>query len=586
MGFLDRLSQRLGYEVLPAEEAGDLRESVTRIRSLEDNVRHFAETVIDHFASEPGGSQDDNQDSRASWARQSRRAFMEDPLAGAEADHYANFALGRGPSKPQARDKRVQAVIDAAWEDPANIDKLVGFEAMRAISNELRATANVFPVAFTGNGRVRVGFLEADRVKTIVADDEDRLRPLWYVVEGTKRKWSFTEDRWVEEPVAADGKPEVRYFPHWRNVEEAIRERKDRGEDPLPMPPKEKMGEGLVYHARVNRLLEQQFGVPLWRRTLRFYTAMNRFTESRVAMAQASTQFIAKKVMKGGPQQVMRAANGMLAQTSELGTGRAPVGEGGQRPPVRPASTFLENESMRLEAMNLNSGASAAVQDAQIIRAAAVAPSGFGPHYFGDTGSANLATAASLELPALMAVSAWQETLEQLLRWFTAIAIQEAVQAGVLGGRKTEEGQRELRELRLMEETDRAEAERRTGADLSYSMSLPFPGRKNLPEVVQVFTQAMTVIPGAAGNEPLAKAAINFLMTHAFGADDAAGLTEDIVKRLMEQAAEAQAQAEAISTPVDDTDEETPTPDPNARQNGGNGSQKDKEPSSNTDGST
>jgi hypothetical protein len=600
VGFVERglaLLEDRGYAVMPADEAGSLREGVQRIRSLEDNVRHFAETVIDHFASSPLTS-DASPESRESWNRQSRRAFMEDPLAGAEADHYANFALQRGVKTPQARDKRVQAVIDAAWEDPANVDKLVGFEALRAISNELRATANVFPVAFVGGGRVRVSFLEADRVREVVTDDEDRHRPLFYVVEGRKRKWDYETDTWQDVPQNEDGtgKREVRYFRHWRNVDEAIREREDRGEDALEMPPAEKLGEGLVYHARVNRLLEQQFGVPLWRRTLRFYTAMNRFTESRVAMAQASTQFIAKRVMKGGPAQVMRAANGVLAQTSELGTGRANVGENGQPPasgragsaPVRPGSTFLENESHRLEAMQLNSGAAAAVQDAQIIRAAAVAPSGFGPHYFGDTGSANLATASSLELPALMAVGAWQETLEQILRWFTDLAIQEAVKAGALGGRKTKDGERPLSELCLWEEADKAEAERRTGADLSYSIALPFPGRRNLPDVVQVFTQLMTVVPGAAANEPLAKAALSFLFEHGLGVDDVAGLTEQVTERLSEQAAEAQAQSQAISDP-----NQPPVVDPAADASGGaqaGGKRPDggtkAEPNSQTDGST
>jgi hypothetical protein len=93
----------------------------------------------------------------------------------------------------------VQKVIDEAWSDAKNEEKLTGFIAQRKLSNELLTAGELFITLYTANGRVRVGKLDADTVVDIVPDPEDEERPLWYLA---------TDDRQVRVGLRA-GSPKV-----------------------------------------------------------------------------------------------------------------------------------------------------------------------------------------------------------------------------------------------------------------------------------------------------------------------------------------------------------------------------------------
>lgn len=521
-----------------------MTERLDQLEAFADEAKDLAYHSLDYFSGRP---QELRPEARNRLSQRSRIALMQDPLAGAEADLLSNFALGRGVAVPDAEDEEVQKVIDEAWEDAVNVEKLTGFEAQRHRSNELLTQAQLYPTAYISEaGRVRLGFLDADTVLYIIADPEDEERPLYYASRKRRVEWDFENDRVrMTDEMRTDGKPRVIYWPHWRHVEDYLTEAKDSGETPQ-VPPKEKLGEGLVYHVRINRIGRTQFGTPPWARTLRFFTAMNTLTEAHVAMAEAASTFIAKRVMKGGPEGITRAANNILAQTGEIGAtrfgeGRMPPDLASGMPAPPPGSFWLENEAHKLEALNLGSGAAQAATTAQIVRAPVAASSGFGQHYLGDAGNANLATATSLELPTLMTVQAWQETLRQMLKWFTDLVIQEAVRAGRLGGyastlsESLEEGVPEylaaktLKELRLTEADEFREAERRTGRSLGYTLSMPYPGRRNLPDVTSTFQIAIQTIDPDGVNIPFRRAMLNFLATHGLQLDDPTGFVDEVL---------------------------------------------------------
>ena len=575
MGLLGTLSSRLveetttrlGVDIVPRGRLEELTEMQYRLEQFEDEASELAYHALDYFAGKP---QDLLPEYRNRLAQRSRIALIQDPLAGAEADLLANFAYGRGIGIPDAEDDEVQKIINEAWQDPVNVEKLTGFEALRHRSNELITQANLYPAAYVKNGRVRVGFLDADTVTHIICDPEDEERPLWYVARKRRVDWDFNHDRTKTfDELKQDGRPKVIYFPHWQNVEDYQQE-----EPNAEKPPADKTGDGLVYHVRINRIGRTQFGTPPWARTLRFYTAMNSLTEAHVAMAQAASTFIAKRNIQGGPDQITRSANAVLTQTGELGAARFGAGDmpadiarraGIQAPPA-PGSFWMENQSSKLEALSLNSGASQAAQTAQIVRAPISAASSFGQHYLGDAGNANLATATSLELPTLMAVQAWQETTRQMLKWFTDVVIQEAVRAGRLGGRMSRVSAQEVKDvleefgdtplslaeatdlafdrlplatqivrqkplsaLRIQEAEDREEMERRTGRALGYTLSVPYPGRRNLPDVVTTVATTLTTIDPEGVNIPLRRAMLNFLATHGMNLDDPTGFVDEVL---------------------------------------------------------
>jgi hypothetical protein len=562
MGILDRardrvtglLEENLGYTILDADEASTLRESYSAYADLRADANDLAFHALQYWTGRP---QELRPERRARLAQKARVAWMEDPVAGTEAEHYANFALGRGVNKPRAKNAAVQKVIDRGWDDPINKQKLTSLDALRAISNELKTGANVYAVAYTGNGRVRIGFLEADSVTDIVTHDDDRQLPLYYCARTYERRWDFATDQELFQP---SQNPVVTYFPHWCNPDILKAEAKRNGTRAPQEPPKEKLGPGRVYHLRINRLMEAQFGTPPWARQLRFFSALNRLMEARVAMAQAASSIIAKRVVKGTPNDVMKAAQSVLQQTGEIGAARGQAVQAmtGMRPPLRPASIMAENESHRLESVNLNSGASQAEGDTRMIRGSATAPSAMGQHYFGAGDSANLSTAVTQELPALMATGAYQEVFEQLLRWFTDLLIEEAVRAGELGGavRAEDDGGPALSELRLSEAADREIAKKRTRKDLSYSFEMPYPGRRNLPEVTSAFSTIMSQLSPIGENEVLTEAMLQFVFTHGLQLEEASELAtavsnrqQELLKSQQEKQQEQQQQAE--TTPDD-----------------------------------
>lgn len=541
MTFLDSLRERAetatGLAFRPVEEVARLEEVASQYDALSNEAEELAIHVMDYVSGRP---QEVQADRRRALSQKSRVAIIRDPLAGAEANLRANFAFGSGIPKPQAADEEVQKIIDEAWDDPVNKRKLTGFEAQRHRSNEMLAAANLFPVAFRKNGRVRIGFHDADLVTDVVTAEEDDETPLWYVVRRKRSKWDFEMHTQVPLPdTQYDGLEQVWYVKHWRNVDDAEKDAADWGTEKPPKPPESKVLDGDMEHFRINRVGRTQFGVPPMARTLRFYSAMNQLTEAQVAMRQAAATIVAKRTRRGGPKDLMKAAGTIMGRSGELASARfgaSPRNAGpGTDPPYAaappPAGSFwMENEGDNLQAVNLSSGSSQAAQDAQIVRAPIAAAVGFGQHYLGDPGSTNLATASTLELPTQMEVSAWQETFEQLLRWFVDLALEEAVRAGRLGGMAGVDSDggdaRPLNELRI--EEDRAEMERRTDLDLSYSLEMPYPGRRNLTDVTQTVSAVMAAYDPGMRNNEMRRGFLDFLLRHGLQVEDPARLVDEM----------------------------------------------------------
>ena len=564
MGWGDRLreaaEERLGWSLVERDRLTDLSDRSERFAALRESASELAELALDRLERARGGRPGElSREKHKRYAEQSRVALLRDPLAASEANLLANFAFGRGISLPAAEDPVVGKVIEEAWTDANNASKLTSFEAQRYRSNQLLTDGNLFAVAFRSRGRIRLAFLDSDEVADIVCDPDDDERPLWYVVRRKRTVWDFENDQ----PKVATGaenaglKETVRYYRHWRNVDDALAERRGEapGDDvpPLELPPDEKLAEGEVFHLRVNRIGRSQFGAPPWARSLRFFSAMNTLTESHVAMAQAASMFVAKKVQRGSPDQIARSAMSVLNQTAEIGMakfGDAPTPGRGALPPD-PGSILVENESSRMEPVALQSGSAQAQQTAQIVRAPIAAASGFGQHYMGDASSANLATATSLELPTLMTVQAWQQTMLDLLRWFTDLVVEDAVKAGRIPpkaaqpeadpqdeddplepvGERDELAEYEAPEkparlMHLSESGDAIEFERRLNRKLGYTLNAPYPGRRNLPDVTALVTQVAQTFDQGGTNIPLRRGLLHFLADAGMNLDDPAGWVE------------------------------------------------------------
>lgn len=508
-------------------------------------------TVLDHFS---GTSQDVTADTRRSWARKSRFAWMNDPMAGAAVDLLNDFVFGRGVPKPIAKDEGVQEVIDEFWDDPDNQRVLTSYDAQIALGTDLTLQSNVFLLLFDEgeDGKIKLGVLNHDEVEQAVPDPSFRQRVLWYMAKHRRVEWDFVNDR-VKLDVNNAVKTETRYYRHWQlDVEE-------EGERDLPKPPQSKVGEGKVYHVRVNRTSEMVFGVPVMQRTLRWMSAYNEFMSSRVNMVKAAAAFFMKRKVRGTPNQLTKLATRALSRTGDLATG---LPDGVQAPP-RSGSILNENEDVTHESFKIDSGAAQAAQDALMLRAQVSAATRFPQHYLGDAGSANLATATAMELPVLKAVESRQEVWEQVFRWAVDRVVERAVDTGRLATdlspNELQEARRLLREApekyawtvnadgklslgrvsRYYDKTrrqyrlklivpdviheaheDAGVDEVETQRDLSYEFAMPNPLRRQAPDVVNsAATVARTFDPNNTNME-LSRILLGIVLGEAFEVND------------------------------------------------------------------
>lgn len=528
-GLLRRVAEaaakRTGAEVVESERLDLLEAEAIERRTLRKELDLLAWQSLDYLG---GNEQDLQAVQRRKLVQQGRVAWQQDPQLGAAVDLMNDFALGRGVPTPQARDSKVQAIIDDAWNDPDNQLILTSYPAQMALGTDLSLQSNLFVLLFTGqDGRVKLGMLDHDSVENVVRDPENRRKVIYYVSRRKHIKWDYENDIPAYDSDLDRLRGErVLYYQHWSNEPTGSQK-----------APDSKIGKGRVYHIAINRTGEMAFGHPTVHRVLRWTNAFNSLMEARVDAAKAAAAFVMKRKVKGTPNQVQKLATQILSKRGELGRSVDTAGEDYLIGP-RSASIITENEQVEHESFKLDSGSAGANIDGQMIRSQISAATHFPQHYLGDIGSANLATATSMELPVLKAVESRQEVFEGLFRWFIDRVIEEAIKSGRLSEELTDEEWAKQQAEQEQEGTDEAppvpsgveqigadseapvvqeaeamelggpEMERQEEEgedrrrDLSYDLSLPNPLRRMMGELVNaVSTIARTFDPNGTNIE-------------------------------------------------------------------------------------
>jgi hypothetical protein len=476
-----------------------LQEAVADRRLVERDAEMLAWHVLNGSPSTTGELEPRD---RLRLVKAATEVWQKDPQAGAAIDLLNDFVFGRGVPRPRAKDSDVQKILDETWDDPDNKLILTSFDKLVEKGTDLQIQCNVFFLIFEGDdGKVKLGLLDHDRVKHVVRSEENRLRILYYAVEEAKYRYDFNEDR--EIPVTELGKPKIMYYEHFRNVDDEI------AEGGMPkMPPRERTGDGRVYQLVCNKKSEMAFGQPTMRRLMRWFSAYNEFMTSRVDVVKAAAAFIMKRRVKGGEAAVQRIAAQRLNQASELATEEW-IGHAG--PP--PASILNENEAVVHEALNLQTNAGNALQDGQMLRSQVSAGTHFPQHYLGDAGSANLATATSMELPVLKHVEATQEIWEALFRALADRAIDVAIRTGRLEERRPAEelpqpptSEPPPQDLNAVQaHPTQVQDEQDTKRDLSYEFSLPSPLKRLLGDTINAMSNMVKTLDPNGTNLELSK---------------------------------------------------------------------------------
>ena len=526
---LDKLQEVTGQTLVPAERLQLLEQAATRLGQTERELDLMGWHVLDYFSGQP---QELTHQTRRKWAQKSRYAWMNDPMAGAAVDLMNDFTFGRGVPKPSAKDEEVQNVLDEFWDDPDNQLVLTSYQAQVQLGTDLTLQSNLFLLMFEGDdGKVKLGLLNHDDVFDAVRDPDNRLRVLYYVAKKRKQEWDFDHDAPKLDLTSVQEQTKSYYYDHWQNVEQAQEERRS-----IPKPPKGKRGEGRVYHIVINKGMEQVFGVPTMQRTLRWFGAYNDFMKSRVDMTKAAAAFIMQRKIKGTESQLTKMASRALTRRSDL-AGSLYEGQDAVAAPVAPGSMANVNENASLEPLKLSSGGGEAATDAEMLRAQVSAATRFPQHYYGDAGSANLATATAMELPVLKAVEARQEVFEGAIRWALDRVIENAVDTGHLDPNvqtepeATPESEQppEQPSLSLVQAHEgKAADEATTERDLSYEFGMPSPLRRMMTDLVAACAQIAQVFDPNNTNIELSRV----LLTIALGEGLEVQEPGDVVERV------------------------------------------------------
>lgn len=420
---LDRLEETVGWTFVDSEHLRVTEAVAAEATHLASDLEEIGYTAMDFLSGRPN---EPSATSRRRWAKQARVVWQADPQAGAAVELLNEFTFGRGIPRPRAKDKEVQKVIDEFWDDPQNQRVLTSFGAQMRFGNSLSIQSNVWFLVFDegDDGRVRCSYLNHDLVETYVVDPENRQRVLYFLARKSRDVWDYQADK--PKPVDPGQQPKLWYYEVWGAIDEALEERgakrslregewlveadregtvvartrgggwlveaDDDGDGKLELAPKDKRGEGKVYHVVENTDMEQVLGVPRMRRTLRWYASYNKYMAARVDMMMAAAAFVMRRKVKGTPAALERlAAKGMRA-SSDL---RATISSASTQATLgpTPASILQENQNVEHEPFNIDTRAGNAQQDAQMLRAQVSAGDRFPQHYLGDVGSANLATA-------------------------------------------------------------------------------------------------------------------------------------------------------------------------------------------------
>lgn len=554
MGLADRpgfrrlqevVERRTGLAVVPEERVSYLEEAATELSATRKELDLLGWTVQDYFSGRP---QEMDTAKRRNLAQKARVVWTDDPQAGAAVALLNDFVFGRGVPRPRAADDEVQKVIDEAWDDPDNQLILTSFEAQVLLGTDLQLQANLFLLMFDDgdDGKVKLSVLDHDSVENAVQDSSQRRRVLYYLAKEKKVEWDFDKDR-PKQDLGGYNRAKARYYEHWRNVKDV-----EAANGTVPQIPEGKLGEGRVYHIAINRTGEMVFGIPEMKRTLRWFSAYNEFLKSRVDMAQAAAAFVMKRKVKGTPGQVARLAAKAVSRESILsgntGVGDAPPQEPGQRG----GRIVTENENVSHESLKLDTGASNAQMDGELLQGVLASATRFPRWYYGgDAGS--LAGATAVELPVLKAVEARQEIFEAMFRWFIDRVIEKAVEDGKLDQYLPDEGEigsglpegGEANVYRPQEAHADAQAdEERTERDLSYEFSMPSPTRRMMGDLASVIANSARTFDPNNTNIELSRILLTILLGEALEVEDPAKAVERIFPEGYQDPAIAAAQAQ------------------------------------------
>lgn len=329
--------------------------------------------------------------------------YHQDPTASQAVMLHNAYTFARGVSV-KAKDERVQALIDAFWQDPRNRHSLTRASAQWGLNTERQLEGELFFAFFISKltGRVTVRLFdpsEFPEYNGVITMPGDPTFPVYFRRQFTPRWFDFNEAKYVT------GRRLAAYYPDFRNAGADLNSN-GHGQ----WVKWDKNTEVYVMHVCTNPLggrglTHLNAGIP-------WIKALKGFMEDRATLTLALATFAFKQKVKGNRQAVQRLIEQWGTYENSMRYG-AP---GDSRERRQGANTYIENEAATLEQIKTDSGSSQAYQDMRMFRQMAGLGSGhIFEHYLGDPSTGNLATASAMELPMLKLFEFEQQVWEDVV---------------------------------------------------------------------------------------------------------------------------------------------------------------------------
>lgn len=544
----EALEERSGRIIVERQDFERVVEAAADGQVYRKELEFVGWTILNHS----GGTREElKPQSRKHLALKSLNAFISDPQAGRIVENYVSFVFGRGIPKAQAHDPEVQKEIDTAWGLRANKRVLTTAAALAEKGRDYCIQSNVYFLYFDDgdDGNVRMSLAKFDTVDEVYRHPEDRLRILYYVARERRQKWDPQNHTTVD--ADPNSPPVVRYYEALDafDEEDLAEVVNDEG---LWTPPDGMVARGKLLHVAGNKVSEQAFGVPQFKRLLRWLTAYNEMLESFADRMKAAARLYMKANVTGGKSAVERA--GMMAVRRASPMSQPPPVEGDgpmvveQGIPQRGTlGVVAGNQSLNYEPFKIDSGAGDVSNAAPIMQGQTAAAGGF-PKWYGGGDPGSQAGSTSVELPVLKMIEVEQETWARPFRTLADLQIKRAVETGRLDEWR-EATDEEKVAIEAGDFAGEVDDRGRVKRDLGYDFALPTPVQRAMGDFVSAAVQTATAVDPNGDFPDLSRWLFGFILAEAFDVEDPQRIVDQYmpmsrVRELEEQRREMQAMAQ------------------------------------------
>lgn len=330
-----------------------------------------------------------------------RMMYLKNPLINRAVSVKALYVWGQGISTLKAKDARLNAVLQAFWDDPDNIHELTGHSARMYKEVDLEVEGNLFFVFFVNpsSGAVKMRSISTDEIAEIISDPEDAKSPWFY-----KRMW--TEQSVNTATGRTNTKRRTAFYPDWRY-------------NPTAKPQKfgniEVLWNTPIYHERTGAFSTWKFGVPEVYAAIDWARAYKEFLEDWASLTRAYSRFAWKMTTKGGAKGVASLKQKM-ATTAADGSGMSVE----TNPPPVTGATAIMGQDVDLTPMQLR-GANVSALDGAQMKLMIAAGTGLPETYFGDVSRGSLATAKTMDRPTELMMRErqifWSDILGNIIKF-------------------------------------------------------------------------------------------------------------------------------------------------------------------------